>query len=317
MRGARGASARRLTSPIADLLRERLARREWTVTVEVVTPPRGDDHARARILALAASLRDDDRVAALTLTDRTTTDDTDDVVGLGAVVAAASGAMPLVHIAGKRRGRDDLLTLLARLRGAGLTSVLLTGGDTGDTARDYDAVAMLRDGAVSVPDFLLLGVVEPRPGPLDETRARVAAKRDAAVRPGAAAPLLTLVAQVTWDVALREDVAGWQRDLGVPMLGAVMWLTRKRLEFLAAHAIGGIVVPPSLRRRLNGESPEAAQHRLALDLVALRRLGYAGAHISGLLTPARITAVLDEAGRLDATLGHDWREVWREAVGIA
>ena len=65
----------------------------------------------------------------------------------------------------------------------------------------------------------------------------------------------------------------------------------------------------ALRRRLNGESPEDARRRLALDLVALRRLGYAGAHISGLLTPSRITAVLDEADRLDASLGDDWRVV--------
>jgi hypothetical protein len=51
--------------------------------------------------------------------------------------------------------------------------------------------------------------------------------------------------------------------------------------------------------------------------VLLRRLGYAGAHVSGLLTPSRITAVLDEAERLDRTLGDGWREVWREAAGIA
>ena len=46
------------------------------------------------------------------------------------------------------------------------------------------------------------------------------------------------------------------------------------------------------------------------------RLGYAGAHVSGILTPALLTAVLDEAERLHATLGDDWRRVWREAVGI-
>jgi hypothetical protein len=32
-------------------------------------------------------------------------------------------------------------------------------------------------------------------------------------------------------------------------------------------------------------------------------------HISGLLTTARITAVLDEADRLDASLGDHWRVV--------
>jgi methylenetetrahydrofolate reductase (NADPH) len=306
-----------LSPPAADLLRERLARREWAVTVEVVTPPPDDERARARILALAASLRDDERVAALTLTDRTTGAATVDVVRLGEIVAAASGAVPLVHVAGKGRTRDQLVSLLRRLDAAGLRSVLLTTGDTRDPGDGYDAVAMFGDAAATAPDFLLVGVTEPMPGrPLDEAYARALAKRTAA-RSASTAPPVALVAQVSWDLALREAIAEWQLPLETPILGAVMWLTRKRLEFLAEHAIGGIVAPPALRRRLNGEPPEAAQRRLALDLVLLRRLGYAGAHISGLLTPSRITAVLDEAERLDRTLSDDWRDVWREAAGIA
>jgi methylenetetrahydrofolate reductase (NADPH) len=309
---------------LTDLLRERLARRQWAVTVEVVTPPVGDERARARILALAAAMRDDDRIAALTLTDRTTEAPTEDVVPLAALVAAASLAVPLVHVAGKGRTPEDLDTLLRRLREAGLTSVLLTGGDVvrtevvpsdapgraGAPAAPYDAVSMLADAARIVPAFLLCGVLEPRPGrPLQESYDRAARKRRAAVRPGAVWPPLALIAQVSWDLTLREAVAGWQAPLDVPILGAVMWLTRQRLQFLREHRIGGIVVPAALRRRLNGESPEDARRRLALDLVALRRLGYAGAHVSGLLTPARITAVLDEADRLDASLGDDWRVV--------
>ena len=310
---------------MTDLLRERLAHRQWAVTVEVVTPAVGDEHARARILALAAAMRDDERIAALTLTDRTTGAPTEDVVPLAALVTAASLAVPLVHVAGKGRTPEDLDTLLRRLREAGLTSVLLTGGDVrpqdvrlapGDAAPSgagapaalYDAVSMLADAARIVPGFLLCGVLEPRLGrALQESHDRAVRKRMAAVRPGAAWPPLALIAQVSWDLALREAIAEWQAPLVVPILGAVMWLTRQRLQFLREHRIGGIVVPPALRRRLNGESPEDARRRLALDLVALRRLGYAGAHISGLLTPARITAVLDEADRLDASLGDDWR----------
>ena len=96
-----------------------------------------------------------------------------------------------------------------------------------------------------------------------------------------------------------------------------MPLTRGRLAFLAAHRITGIEVPPALRERVSAEDPERAFRRLALDCVLLRRLGYAGAHVSGVLTPSLLRRVLDEAARLDATLGDDWRDVWREAVGIA
>jgi hypothetical protein len=68
---------------------------------------------------------------------------------------------------------------------------------------------------------------------------------------------------------------------------------------------------------VSAEGAGDARRRLALDLVLLRRLGYVGAHVSGVLTPALLRGVLDEAERLDTTLGADWRDVWREAVGIA
>ena len=138
---------------------------------------------------------------------------------------------------------------------------------------------------------------------------RARAKRDA----GAAA----FVAQVSWDLAEREIVAEWQTRLTAPVIGAVMPLTRGRLAFLAAHRITGIEVPPALREQVGAQDPERAFRRLALDLLLLRRLGYAGAHVSGVLTPSLLRRVLDEAARLDATLGDDWRDVWREATGIA
>ncbi len=132
---------------------------------------------------------------------------------------------------------------------------------------------------------------------------RAAAKRAA----GADA----FVAQVTWDLAEREIVADWQARLGAPVLGAVMLLTAGRLKFLAAHRIAGIDVPPALRQRVAGEGLDAARRRLAFDLVALRRLGYAGAHVSGVLTPSLLIGALDEADHLDATLGDDWRQADR------
>jgi 5,10-methylenetetrahydrofolate reductase len=125
------------------------------------------------------------------------------------------------------------------------------------------------------------------------------------------------IAQVSWDLYEREIVAEWQTRLTAPIIGAVMPLTRGRLDFLAAHHITGIEVPRPLRERVSAEGGDAARCRLALDLVLLRRLGYVGAHVSGVLMPALLREALDEAERLDTTLGADWRDVWREAVGIA
>ena len=310
-----------MTAAVPDLLRARLARR-WVVTVEVVTPAPDDDAARARILALADALRDDDRVGALTLTDRTTSPDADPIE-LAPRVADRSGKAPLVHLAGKARDAHDVERALDRCAAAGVRSVLLTGGDRAEIERSEareragdraergtgaggrspgarDSIEMLRIAAARVPAITRVGVVSlPRgvPGAASWDRAR--AKREA----GADA----FIAQVTWEPAERETVADWQARLGAPIVGAVMLLSKSRLAFLASHRITGIHVPPALRRRIADEPPEAARRRLALDLVALRRLGYAGAHLSGLITPALVTGLLDEADALHASLGDGWR----------
>ena len=300
-----------------DRLRARLARR-WTVTVEVVTPAPGDDTSRTRILTLADAVRDDDRVAALTLTDRTASLAADPVAFASEVLARA-GSAPLVHLAGKGRDAHDLEDALRCCEAAGIGSVLLTGGDplprverskaaeracVSPGARDsLDAVEMLRVSAARVPALTRLAIIAlPR-----RVRGAVSWERAEAKR---AAGADAFVAQVTWDLAEREIVAEWQARLGAPVLGAVMLLTAGRLKFLAAHRITGIDVPPALRERVAREDLEAARRRLALDLVVLRRLGYAGAHVSGVLTPALLAGVLDEADRLDATLGDDWRRAW-------
>jgi methylenetetrahydrofolate reductase (NADPH) len=287
--------------------------------------------ARARILTLADALRDDERVAALTLTDRTTSLAADPVSFAADLIARAPRA-PLVHLAGKGRDSGDLEAALRRCEGVGVGSVLLTGGDPVDArapadssearhasgralerpepARSIDALEMLGIAAACTPALTRIAVAAlPRNvrGPVSWER--VAAKRAA----GADA----FIAQVSWDLSEREIVAEWQTRLNAPILGAVVLVTPGLFAYLAAHRITGIIVPPALRARAAGESREQAIRRLALDVVLLRRLGYAGAHVTGILTPGLLTAVLDEATRLDAALGDDWRRVWREAMGLA
>jgi methylenetetrahydrofolate reductase (NADPH) len=293
-----------------DLLRTRLARREWTVTVEVVTPSPDDASSRARIITLATAVRSSERVAALTLTDRTTAMDADPT-SLASITGDTSRKAPLVHLAGKGRDDHELEAALDRCGDAGVGTVLLTGGDAAPSVSPgLDALAMFRIARVRVPQIVPLAVAAlPRRVRGAVSWDRVEAKRAAGAE--------GFIAQLSWDLAEREIVAEWQERLTAPMLGAVLPLTRARLDFLSAHRHGGIDVPATLRARVADEGPGRAMHRLALDIVLLRRLGYTGAHVCGILTPSLLASVLDNADHLDATLGPDWRDVWREAVGIA
>jgi methylenetetrahydrofolate reductase (NADPH) len=227
-------------------------------------------------------------------------------VALAPPVLEHAGTAPLVHLAGKGRDAHQIEDALHRCSAAGVGSVLLTGGDG---VSSLDARELIRLASTSTPAVTRLGVLMlPSAVRGAVSWERAVAKREA----GADA----FIAQVSWDLAERSIVAEWQARLGAPIIGAVLPLTQGRLRFLAEHRIGGIVVPPALRARVATDGPEIARRRLALDLVLLRRLGYAGAHISGILTPALLASVLDEADHLQATLGDDWRDAWRTAVGI-
>jgi 5,10-methylenetetrahydrofolate reductase len=295
---------------LTDRLLARLARREWTVTVEVVTPSPNDEASRARIMTLADAARDEDRLAALTLTDRTTSLDADPIA-FAPHLRERARSTPLVHLAGKARDARGVEDALDRCAGLRISSILLTGGDAVPNAPGgLDALEMLALARARVPGIVPLAVLAlPRAVRGAVSWERALAKREA----GAEA----FIAQVSWDLSEREIVAEWQTRLTAPIIGAVMPVTRGRLDFLAAHRITGIEVPPPLRDRVSAEGAAAALRRLALDVVLLRRLGYVGAHVSGVLTPDLLRGVLDEAERLDTTLGADWRSVWREAVGIA
>jgi methylenetetrahydrofolate reductase (NADH) len=291
---------------LTDLLRARLARREWSLTLEAVTPAADDAEARLRMLELADAMRADDRVAAMTLTDRTSAPDADPLL-LAPAVTARSGKPALVHIAGKARTPPQVEEALRRAADAGLTNVLLTGGDVPPGALRVDALQMLSLARRAAPALHRVAVLAGAAS--DDAWRRASAKREA----GADA----FVAQASWDLAQRESIASWQDRLDAPVLGAVVALTRHTLQFLDAHGFTGLTVPASLRGRVEQQAIDAAVLRLALDLVLLRRLGYAGAHVSGLVTPRLVSRALDEASRLDGTVGDDWRDIWRDAMGIA
>src|SRR5205085_1466805 len=113
---------------------------------------------------------------------------------------------------------------LARCESAGVTSVLLTGGDViSERTASLDALDMLRLAAARAPGLTRLAVAGlPRGVRGVVSWDRVVAKREA----GADA----FIAQVTWDRAEREIVAEWQARLGAQILGSVMLLTPSRLE---------------------------------------------------------------------------------------
>lgn len=111
-------------------LREALARVDGSVVIAELVPWRGtaDDVAGDRARQLAADLRSDRRVSAVSITDNAGGHAMLSPEVLAAELTAQH-QQTIVHVACRDRNRNELLSLGWRLAGAGLENVLLLSGD--------------------------------------------------------------------------------------------------------------------------------------------------------------------------------------------
>src|SRR5207245_9153662 len=112
-------------------VRQGLAGRSFVLTVELATPRTSEpfEQAIAPLLVLAREVRDDPRIDAIALTDRSRSDQDHDPILTGHRVAEEAGKMPIVHWAGKDRILRHLEADLQRAEALGLDTVLLATGE--------------------------------------------------------------------------------------------------------------------------------------------------------------------------------------------
>lgn len=134
----------------------------------------------------------------------------------------------------------------------------------------------------------------------------------------AGADFLTL--QLGFDDAKHIEAQTWMRAQPrvKPMLACVMELTDRRAAVL--QGVPGIVITESMRELLGREQEVSKAYasarsleRLALQIVGLQLMGYAGVHVSGLHTLAELLS-LEQAitEQRDSTSSMpDWLERWQ------
>ncbi|HEY3066763.1 MAG TPA: methylenetetrahydrofolate reductase [Methylomirabilota bacterium] len=307
-----------------DEFRRRLSRRAFTVIVECVTPPASAplEGSLAPLVELAERLKGSDEVHALTLTDRVRCDVDHDPVAVAPRVAAGSGRMPLVHLAGKGRDRRSLEPVLARLATSGLESVLLTTGDppAPASAPPLDAVEMIRLARALHPALHIAAVVSPFHLGDDQRRGEYARAADKE-RAGAD----VFIAQLGWDMGKVAELASWRRDHGLraPLLLSVALVTAARARWFASARLPGVVLTRELETAVAREQRAAdggraaAYRRLALQIVGAEWLGYAGVLLVGIQDARKIGRVVADVDRLRGELGTEdaWWSAWQTALG--
>lgn len=235
--------------------------------------------------------------------------------------ALGNPASSLLHFSGKDRERADLLRQIESMKARGLEQLLLLSGDRlpghhPDQApvRYLESVPALQIAREHCPDWLLGAALNPFKYREEEGGAQYLKAQKKLL---AGADFLTL--QLGFDAAKHGEAQAWMRAQGrtKPMLACVMRLTGKRAAIL--QAVPGVVITESMRALLDNEQQVSQAYagarsleRLALQIVGLQLMGYAGVHVSGVHTLDELVA-LEQAitGLRDSVTSlADWSERW-------
>ncbi|KAF0806517.1 methylenetetrahydrofolate reductase [Alcanivorax xiamenensis] len=232
----------------------------------------------------------------------------------------------LLHFSGKDRERSDLLNQLGLMKARGLKQLLLLTGDRlpghcpGQAPVRYlESVPALQIVRESCPDWLLGAALNPFKYLEEEAEAQYLKARK---KQRAGADFFTL--QLGYDAARHLEAQQWMhaQPHSTPMLACVMRLTAQRAA--ALQSVPGIVVTDSMRQMLDSETrlsqddaDTRSLKRLALQILGLQWMGYAGIHLSGvhtleelLLLEQHLTALRERVSSLDAWHS-EWRASWQ------
>lgn len=305
-----------------NYVREALASRRFVLTIEVATPRATEpfEDAIRSMLVLAREIRDDPRIDAIAVTDRSRSDHDHDPIVTGARMAEVCGKMPIVHWAGKDRTLSNLETDLERAEALGLDTFLLVTGDkvhhppADRPVRYLDSVNALDTARQRSPKCLLAAAVCPFKY-REEELVNQYLKAGKKLRAGAD----FLMTQIGWDPLKFAEVHWFlnRRGYHAPLLAELLLLTAPRSRRIRSFGLPGVTITDDLAQRLEEEaaSPDggraAAFRRLALQIVTVRDLGYAGAQISGLVRYPSIVRLLDEIDAI--TRQHPTPEARQEA----
>lgn len=310
-----------------NLLRRRLAHGHFVASVEFVTPEAHEpfETAIAPITELAERIKADARFDTIALTDRVKSDHDHDPVRVAAQVAEASGKAPLVHLSGKDRDPSRLADSLGRMQEIGLENVLLVTGDKvrtsspGIPVRYHDSVNMVAQARASAPDVLVAAAVSPFKYHEEESMnqyLKMAKKENAGAN--------CFITQVGWDMLKFKELMAYRRRRGLtaPVMAGVMLLTVARARYIRANKLAGITITDDLQARLEDEAKQpdkglgAAYRRLALQIVGLRRLGFAGFQLTGMHQFEKLDKLFRQVDGLERGLANEgaWWDAWWHAL---
>lgn len=247
-----------------------------------------------------------------------------DMSPLDALTSFSTPLPALPHFSGKDRERHHLLAQLQRMDAAGLDQLLLLTGDRlpghqpGERPVRYlESVAALLIARQACPHWLLGAALNPFKYHEEEGGAQYF---KAEKKLAAGADFLTL--QLGFDASKHQEAMRWmQRQASPkPMLACLMSLTHGRATML--EQVAGVTVSPSMRDMLEAESKVSkafalarSVDRLALQIIGVKLMGYAGVHLSGIHEIKQLLALEERLQHWQTQIHslEQWAPAWADS----
>jgi len=309
-----------------NLIRDALDTGVFLHTLEYVPDPiDGSGHKGLDHLTRNAELVGrNSRVRGVNIGDRVRHMSSHSTVECGKLALKASGKMPLLHLAGKDRTPGEAIGVLLRALDSGLSNFLLISGDRvaeptrPGRVRYHDSVLAILDAKRLAPNCTVAAAVSPfkyREEELLNQYLKMAKKI------GAGADYL--ITNCGWDMAKYQELL-WYRDargFGIPIVANLLLPSLGWAKGIHSGRLPGVHMTDSLFAKIQEESKlgklakELYFRRLALQIVGVKLMGYAGVQLSGVETYEALCHVIELADDLAGSLRslEAWRHAWDDA----
>lgn len=285
-----------------------------------------DDFNKLEELASAVSLMP--TLTGFSVTDRVISDHDPDPLAAASHLMAKTGKQPLVHFSGKGRETHHLDDTLRRMQDNGLENILMLTGDRlheepiGSRPRYLESVPGIAMAKAFNPNIFVAGALNPFKYREEDGMAQYL-KLGKKINAGCD----LIITQVGYDIIKHEEAMYWidGRKYNTPVVANLMPMTAARARYIRAHQLAGVTVTDSFLALL--EADEAltsdrgvarSMRRLALQILGVRYLGYAGVQLTGIHSLAKVKE-LQAIVRECAEICPDritWRRAWEEACTL-
>jgi methylenetetrahydrofolate reductase (NADPH) len=311
-----------------NAIQERLYAKEFFWTLEFVP-----SHDKAlqdeldKLTPVFGLLEQSSIIAGFAVADRVVSDKDPDPIEAALRILLRTHQQPIVHFSGKGREGIDLINAIERMAEAKLQNILILSGD-----KLKEPNLSVRDRYLeSVPAVALAKKINPQlciavafnPFKYREEES-MAQYFKLEKKLGAGADYA--ITQIGFDHQKYEELASWKKANGIstPIVANLMMLRAKSARYMRKYQLAGITITESflnlleIEESLPDKGADKALNRLALQMLGLKYLGYAGIQLTGLHTGTSVSQLELKLAQLEVLYPNYlvWHTAWENCMKL-